>query len=105
MTDIIATLEKTIAQRRKSSPDESYVAKLASKGRVEIAKKLGEEAVETVIASMTGSKEEMVAESADLLFHHLMLLADMGIDFADVCAELERREGVSGIVEKANRTQ
>ncbi len=103
MTDIIATLEKIIAQRRTSLADTSYVAKLASKGRAEIAKKLGEEAVETVIASMIGSKEEMVAESADLLFHHLMLLADMDIDFADVCTELERREGVSGIAEKANR--
>lgn len=103
MTDIISILEDIIAQRRKASPDASYVAKLASKGRAEIAKKLGEEAVETVIASMTGSKEDMIAESADLLFHHLMLLADMNIEFADICAELERREGVSGIVEKANR--
>lgn len=103
MTDIINILERTIAERRSAPPSESYVAKLSSKGRSEIAKKLGEEAVELVIASIAGSKEDAIAESADLLFHQLMLLADMNISFADVCAELERREGLSGLVEKANR--
>lgn len=103
MTDIINILESTIRQRRQAAPSESYVAKLASKGRGEIAKKVGEEAVEVVIASIAGSKQDVIAESADLLFHHLMLLADLNIDFADVCSELERREGLSGLTEKANR--
>ncbi len=104
MTDIIAKLEETIRLRRNANMQNSYVAKLASKGRNEIAKKLGEEAVETVIASLSDSREAMISESADLVFHHLMLLADTDISFADVCAELERREGLSGLEEKANRT-
>ena len=105
MNDIIRTLEAVIAQRRAAGSAESYVAKLAAKGRSEIAKKLGEEAVETVIAAVSDSKEDMISESADLLFHHLMLLADMGIGFDEVCKELERREGVSGIAEKASRSE
>jgi len=105
MSDIINTLEAVIAQRRNSESTDSYVAKLAAKGRSEIAKKLGEEAVETVIAAVSDSKDDMISESADLLFHHLMLLADMGISFADICKELERREGVSGIAEKASRSE
>lgn len=105
MTDIITTLEATIKQRRSAAPSESYVAKLAHKGRHEIAKKLGEEAVELVIASVAGSKEQAISESADLLFHHLMLLADLDISYADICDELERREGLSGLTEKANRAK
>ncbi len=103
MSDIIKTLEDIISQRRIADPDASYVAKLAAKGRGEIAKKLGEEAVETVIASLSNDRDAMIAESADLLFHHLMLLADMGIGFEEIKSELQRREGVSGIAEKASR--
>lgn len=103
MSDIIKELEVVIAQRRDGDPSKSYVAKLAAKGRNEIAKKLGEEAVETVIASLSNDREAMISESADLLFHHLMLLADMGIGFDEVKAQLERREGLSGIDEKASR--
>lgn len=100
---IIERLEETIRERRMADPATSYVAKLRAAGRARIAKKMGEEAVEAVIAAMGDDRAEMVAESADLLFHQLMLLADMDISFAEVLAELERREGLSGLVEKASR--
>src|SRR5690606_20977644 len=72
-------LEQTIAQRRSADPSQSYVAKLTSRGRGKIAQKVGEEAVETVIAALAGDRAETVGESADLLFHLLVLLADCGI--------------------------
>lgn len=100
---IIARLEAVIAERRKASPDSSYVAKLSARGRPRIAQKIGEEAVEAVIAAMAGNRDELVGESADLLFHLLLLLADCDISLDAVCDELERREGVSGIAEKASR--
>ena len=81
------------------------MAKLAGKGRAKIAQKVGEEAVETVIAAMAGERDGVVGESADLLFHLLMLLADMDVPLDAVLDELERREGVSGIAEKAARPQ
>lgn len=96
-------LEATIRQRRSADPASSYVAKLAHRGRAKIAQKVGEEAVETVIAAMAGDRAEIVGESADLLFHLLMLLADMDVPLDAVLDELERREGVSGIAEKAAR--
>ena len=71
----------------------------------EIARKLGEEAVEAVVAALSGSDEELVGEAADVLFHLMVLLADRDIALADVLAELDRREGVSGIEEKANREE
>lgn len=101
--DTLARLEATIAQRRAASPDESYVAKLHARGVPVIARKLGEEAVETVIAALSGSREELIGEAADALFHLLVLLSAKGVPFADVLAELERREGTSGIAEKASR--
>lgn len=101
--DTLARLEATIAQRRAASPDESYVAKLHARGVPVIARKLGEEAVETVIAALSGSREELIGEAADVLFHLLVLLSAKGVPFADVLAELERREGTSGIAEKASR--
>jgi phosphoribosyl-ATP pyrophosphohydrolase len=76
---------------------------LFSKGREKIAQKVGEEATETVIAALGGDAEKLTSEAADLLFHMLVLLADAGISPDDVLAELERREGVSGIAEKAAR--
>lgn len=97
-------LEQTIGQRRSADPSTSYVARMASKGRAKIAQKVGEEAVEAVIAAMAGDRDGMIGESADLLFHLMMLLADMGIAFDAVLAELDRREGVSGIAEKAARS-
>ena len=103
MRSTLHQLEATIRDRRSADPASSYVAKMAHKGRAKIAQKVGEEAVETVIAAMAGRPDEVVGESADLLFHLLMLLADMDVPFDAVLDELERREGISGIAEKAAR--
>ena len=102
MTEL-ETLYATILTRRTGDPDASYVARLTAKGRAEIAQKVGEEAVETVIAAMNGDRADVIAESADLIFHLLVLWADAGIAPADVMAELDRRQGVSGLAEKAAR--
>lgn len=101
--DTLTRLETTIAQRRGADPSTSYVAQLFDRGRPVIARKLGEEAVEAVVAALSGDDGELIGESADVLFHMLVLLADRGIAFADVLAELDSREGLSGIEEKANR--
>ncbi len=103
MRATLFTLEQTIRQRRSADPSTSYVAKLTARGRGKIAQKVGEEAVEAVIAAMAGNRDELVGERADLLFHLLLLLADCDISLDAVCDELERREGVSGIAEKASR--
>lgn len=100
---IIQRLEAVIAERRGASPDSSYVARLSARGRARIAQKIGEEAVETVIAAIQGDGKGVVSESADLLFHLLVLLADMGLSWDDVIAELDAREGTSGITEKLSR--
>lgn len=97
-------LYETIAERHaKGDPEKSYVAKLANKGRGKICQKLGEEAVEIVVDAMVDKKNGVISESADLMFHLLVLWTDMGITPADIAAELERREGTSGIDEKKNR--
>lgn len=96
-------LEQTIIARREADPETSYVAKLRIKGRGKMAQKLGEEAVETVIAALGDDKTALTGEAADLLFHLTVLLTDCGVTLADVYAELERREGVSGLAEKAAR--
>ena len=101
--DTLSRLEQTIAERLGASPDASYVAKLHARGLPVIARKLGEEAVETVIAALSGTREEVTGEAADVLFHLLVLLAEKGVPLADVLAELERREGTSGLAEKASR--
>lgn len=103
MRETLHQLEQTIRQRRSADPSTSYVAKLTARGRGKIAQKVGEEAVETVIAAMADDRDGVVGESADLLFHLLLLLTDLDISLDDVCDELERREGVSGIAEKASR--
>lgn len=105
MANTLHQLEATIAARRSSDPSQSYVAKLFSSGRGKIAQKLGEEAVETVIAALSQDKAALAGEAADLIFHLLVLLADSGIALDDVLAELDRREGVSGLAEKAARTE
>ena len=105
MNDSLSRLEATIAARRAADPATSYVAKLAAAGREKIAQKVGEEAVETVIAAMAGDPAKLTAEAADLIFHLLILLADGGVTLANVTAELERREGVSGLAEKAARKE
>ena len=104
MTTILERLEATIAAREKEGKaDKSYVAKQLAKGPLKIAQKVGEEAVETVIAALAEDDAALVGEAADLLFHLLILLNQRGIPLADVLAELERREGRSGIEEKAGR--
>jgi phosphoribosyl-ATP pyrophosphohydrolase len=99
----LARLETTITDRRGADPDSSYVARLNAKGLHKIAQKLGEEAVETVIAALTEDREALVGEAADLLFHLMLLLNAKGVQLADVLGELDRREGTSGIAEKASR--
>lgn len=104
MTDILDRLETTIAERlSQGSAQESHVARLAARGRLKIAEKLGEEAIETVIAAIAQNDDALVAEAADLLFHLLIVLGERGIRLAQVKAELERREGLSGLDEKARR--
>ena len=103
--DILERLEATIAARRAADPSTYYVASLNAKGLDAILEKVAEEAVETVIASRTGGRAAIVHETADLWFHCLVMLAWHGIPAAEVLAELERREGRSGIDEKASRTK
>ncbi len=103
MTDPLDRLAATIRDRRGADPGSSYVASLFAKGRPKIAQKLGEEAVETVIAAMA-QPDKIVSEAADLIFHLLVLLADADVSLDDVRAELTRREGVSGHAEKAARS-
>ena len=103
MTETLNRLEATIAQRRSADPATSYVAKLHAKGLGKIAQKLGEEAPETVIAALTGDAAALTGEAADLIFPLMILLAAREVPLAAVMAELERREGKSGLVEKAER--
>ena len=102
--DILTRLEGVIAERRKAAPEESYVASLAARGLPTIARKLGEEATEAVVAALAGDEVDVVGEAADVLFHLLVLLGEKGIALERVLAELERREGTSGHAEKAART-
>ncbi len=101
--DTLARLERTIAARRSASPEESYVAKLLGRGVPVIARKLGEESVEAIVAALSGSHEELVGEAADVLFHLMVLLAARDVPLGEVLAELDRREGTSGLAEKAAR--
>ena len=101
--DTLARLEAVIAARRRADPASSYVAGLHAKGLGKIAQKLGEEATETIVAALTEDGQALVGEAADLLFHLLVLLAARDVPLADVLAELDRREGTSGIAEKASR--
>ncbi len=103
-SDTLARLEQVIAQRLGASPDESYVAQLHARGLKVIARKLGEEATEAVVAALSGTDEELVGEAADVLFHLLVLLAERQIPLSVVLAELDRREGTSGLEEKAARS-
>ena len=103
MSDTLNRLEATIAARRNADPSASYVAKLHAGGLPKIAQKLGEEAVETVIAALSGDRAELVGEAADLLFHLTVLLDAKDVPLAEVFAELDRREGLSGIAERAAR--
>lgn len=103
MNDALQRLFTTIESRRNADPAASYVAKMLGKGTAKIAKKVGEEGVEVAIAAAQADRAATVRESADLVFHLMLLWAAMGITPADVMAELERREGISGIEEKKKR--
>ena len=100
---ILDLLYATVAGRKGSDPDKSYTAKLFAKGRKKIAQKLGEEAVETVIAALVESPENVIGESADLLYHLSVLWAEVGVKPEQVWAELAKRQGLSGIDEKNSR--
>jgi phosphoribosyl-ATP pyrophosphohydrolase len=99
----LSDLEKIVAQRAEASPEESWTAKLVAAGQTKAAKKLGEEAVETVIAAVAQDRKELVSESADLVYHLLVVLKIAGIPLQDVVDELHRRTGQSGLQEKASR--
>ena len=101
--DAFDRLEATVTARRGADPASSYTASLFGKGRGKIAQKLGEEAVETVIAALGPDPRALASEAADLMFHLVVLLADAGVTLDDVRAELALREGVSGHDEKAAR--
>ena len=104
MTDFtLADLERIVATRAAASPEESWTAKLVAAGQAKAAKKLGEEAVETVIAAIEGEKAPLVSESADLHYHLMVVLKIGGVELQEVMAELERRTGQSGIAEKSSR--
>ena len=99
----LSELEKIVAERGRSGDAGSWTAKLFAGGMEKAAKKLGEEAVETVIAAVAGDRKALVSESADLLYHWLVVLAVAGVPLSDVLAELERRTAPSGLAEKASR--
>ena len=103
--DILERLTETITARKQAAPETSYVAKLFGKGEDAILKKVGEEATEVILAAKEGDRSHLVYETADLWFHCMVLLAQHGLDASDVLEELARREGVSGIAEKAARKE
>ena len=102
---ILEQLYQTIESRKGGNPRESHTAKLFAKGRGKICKKFGEEAVEVVIAALDETKKDVISESSDVLYHLLVLWAEMGIKPEEVWDELQSRVGTSGIEEKANRPQ
>lgn len=101
----LEALDARVAERAAASPDQSYTAKLLADGTARCARKLGEEAVEAIIAALTHDREELVKESADLLYHWLVLLRAEGVQLGDVMAELDRRTAQSGLAEKASRAE
>lgn len=109
MNDIFTRLSQLIRERHAalavdpSAAEASYMARQLARGRLKLAEKLGEEAVETVIAAVAQDDAALVGEAADLIFHLLLLLGERGMSLADIAAELERREGLSGVDEKARR--
>jgi phosphoribosyl-ATP pyrophosphohydrolase len=103
MSDILERLADVVESRKAGDPETSYVSRLFAKGADAILKKVGEEATETVMAAKDGDRLRIVGETADLWFHCLIMLAHYGLRPADVLAELRRREGISGIDEKAAR--
>ena len=104
-SEVLERVFKIIKSRHNESSDTSYTAQLFSKGRGKIACKLVEEATETIVAALNEGEERVISESSDLLFHLLVLWADLGIEPNHVWRELGRREGISGIDEKVAREQ
>ncbi|MDO9224818.1 MAG: phosphoribosyl-ATP diphosphatase [Pseudomonadota bacterium] len=105
MSDVLSRLAETLEARKAADPQSSYVAKLYAKGLDAILKKVAEEAAETIMAAKDGVREKVIYETADLWFHSLVLLAQQGIHPDEILNELARREGLSGLVEKAGRDQ
>ena len=105
MQAIFEQLTQTIQARKDANPETSYVAKLFHKGEDTMLKKIGEEACEVVIAAKNNDREQIVYESADLVFHLMVMLAQYDLSFDEVATELARREGLSGLVEKASRIE
>ena len=101
---VLDRLYEVVAGRRGADPDSSYTARLYAGGAPEIARKVGEEAIEAIVAALSQGRGELARESADLLYHLLVLWAERGVRPADVWAELQRREGTSGLAEKAARS-
>jgi phosphoribosyl-ATP pyrophosphohydrolase len=102
-SDIVARLDAVIAARKGADPASSYTARLLAGGPPLAAKKFGEEAIEAVLAAAQGDRDALAAESADVIYHWLVLLAASGVSLDEVAAKLEAREGTSGIDEKASR--
>lgn len=100
---VLGSLTKTIESRKGRNADVSYVGRLFNKGETTILKKVGEECTEVVIAAMGGKSEQIVYETADLLFHTMVMLSHYNLSLDDVVKELARREGLSGLDEKASR--
>ena len=98
-------LAATIAERAKADPESSWTAKLLAKGPEKCAEKFGEEAIEAIIEAVKDNREGLISESADVLFHLLVMLQSRGVALSDVMAELARRQGQSGIAEKASRSK
>lgn len=105
MSGVLERLAVVVESRKNADASSSYVARLLSQGEDAILKKIGEEATETVMAGKDGELRRIVAETADLWFHCVIMLAHYGLSPSDVLAELSRREGISGIDEKAARKQ
>lgn len=102
--EVMRRVQATLAERKGTAPDSSYVASLYAKGTDSICKKVAEEAAETIMAAKDGDRLHLVREVTDLWFHSMILLAHNGLSVDDVLAELRRREGISGIDEKNSRT-
>lgn len=100
---VLSELAETIAQRAKADPESSWTAKLLAKGPEKCAEKFGEEAVEAIIEAVKDNRDGLISESADVLFHLLVMLQSRGITLDEVLDELARRQGTSGITEKAAR--
>ena len=103
MSDMLHRLAATIQSRKGADPETSWTAKLLSKGPEKCAEKFGEESVEAIIEAVKGDRARLTSEAADVMFHLLVMLASRDVTLADVEAELARRDGQSGLAEKANR--